>query len=112
MNKYLFTVRQEFGGKPTLASFYQIKTPTDIVNQELLNTVDDFLGDKIFFGKERKNDQQSYTGMNMAMRANQDSYPHLLVITAEYELEREEFKMYLDNMDEVELKEFLRSHHI
>ena len=112
MNRYIFTIRQGgFGDKVGLASFAEILIPENI-NNKLAKEVDDLIGEDIFLRNERYRDNLSVSGTRQAMRANQDTYQHLLIVTTEFELSRKDFSDYITSLDKQgTLLDFMKEHH-
>ena len=76
-HRYLFTVRQTFGGVPNVDAFYELKMPSGITGDQarVMTKLN-----KSWCKKEIQNDTQSLSGMQLRLRFNSDMFQHVCLV--------------------------------
>ncbi len=105
VNRYLFLIRQKFGGDPYVDSFFKVRTP-DGLNSEQMKVMTKLKED--FCSDELKADSAAYQGMELRLRFNTDFYQHICLIRSEVEITAEDLDMIVTERHRIgKLTEFL-----
>lgn len=83
-NRYLFTVRQQFGEEPNVDTFYKVKIPPGLSGSEadMLQTLKPG-----WYEKEINEDSRTIQGMELRLRYNSDMYQRVCMVTCEAEID-------------------------
>jgi len=105
MNRYAFTLRQQFGEEPIVDSFYKLTVPDmDFSQLRVWNTLN-----PDFATKEMHKDSQTLHGMGLRLRFNSDMYPKICMVRYDGDLEADDLEMIVRQKHrENELKEWLK----
>lgn len=106
MSKYIFTVRQRFGEKPQLDTFYKIELPDVFLDPEFIAGGEELIPSHII--KQMREVKANLRVIELRLRFNIDMFPHVcLVSVKDMELSRDMFDAYITNMSTDELMCFL-----